>query len=39
MLIEIGKVIVQDRIRKDFCNIDELVQDIKENWRVYNGRF
>lgn len=31
MLIEINKVIVNDRIRKDFGNIDELAQDIKEN--------
>lgn len=31
MLIEIEKVIVNDRIRKDFGNIDELAQDIKEN--------
>lgn len=31
MLIEIDKVVVQDRIRKDFGNIDELAQDIKEN--------
>lgn len=31
MLVEIGKVIVNDRIRKDFGNIEELAQDIKEN--------
>ena len=31
MLVEIDKVVVQDRIRKDFGNIDELAQDIKEN--------
>lgn len=31
MLIDISKIKVQDRIRKDFGNIDELAQDIKEN--------
>ena len=31
MLVEIDKVIVNDRIRKDFGNIDELAQDIKDN--------
>lgn len=31
MLIEIEKIIVQDRIRKDFGNIEELSSDIKEN--------
>lgn len=31
MLIEIEKVIVKDRIRKDYGDIEELAQDIKEN--------
>lgn len=31
MLIEIEKISVKDRIRKDFGDIDELAQDIKEN--------
>ena len=31
MLVEIDKVVVNDRIRKDFGNIEELAQDIKEN--------
>ena len=31
MLVEIEKVIVNDRIRKDFGNIEELAQDIKDN--------
>lgn len=31
MLIEINKVKVNDRIRKDFGNIEELATDIKEN--------
>lgn len=30
-LVEIDKIIVNDRIRKDFGNIEELAQDIKEN--------
>lgn len=31
MLIEIDKIVVNDRIRKDFGNIEELANDIKEN--------
>ena len=31
MLIEIEKIIVSDRIRKDFGDIQELADDIKEN--------
>ncbi|UNC91679.1 ParB N-terminal domain-containing protein [Candidatus Contubernalis alkaliaceticus] len=31
MLIDIGKITVKDRIRKDYGDIDELAQDIKEN--------
>ena len=31
MLIDINKVVVKDRIRKDFGDIEELAQDIKEN--------
>ncbi|WP_346938139.1 ParB N-terminal domain-containing protein [uncultured Clostridium sp.] len=31
MLIDINKVIVNERIRKDFGNIEELANDIKEN--------
>ena len=31
MLVDIGKVIVRDRIRKDFGDIEELAKDIKEN--------
>lgn len=31
MLIDIEKVIIKDRIRKDFGNIEELAQDIKDN--------
>lgn len=31
MLVEIDKIVVQDRIRKDFGDIEELAQDIKEN--------
>lgn len=31
MLIDIEKVLVKERIRKDFGNIEELSQDIKEN--------
>lgn len=31
MLVDIGKVIVDKRIRKDFGNITELAEDIKEN--------
>lgn len=31
MLIDIGRVIVKDRIRKDFGDIDELAEDIRMN--------
>ncbi|OAA87593.1 ParB N-terminal domain-containing protein [Clostridium ljungdahlii] len=31
MLVDIDKVIVDKRIRKDFGNITELAEDIKEN--------
>lgn len=31
MLIDIDKIKVTDRIRKDFGNLEELAQDIKEN--------
>jgi len=31
MLIDIDKIIVGDRIRKDFGDIDELAEDIREN--------
>lgn len=31
MKIDIDKIVVKDRIRKDFGNIDELAQDIQEN--------
>lgn len=31
MLIDINKIIVNDRIRKDFGNIEELAEDIKQN--------
>lgn len=31
MVIDIDKVVVEDRIRKDFGNIQELAEDIKEN--------
>lgn len=31
MLIDIDKVQIKDRIRKDFGNIEELAQDIKDN--------
>lgn len=31
MLIDIEKVIIKDRIRKDYGDIEELAQDIKEN--------
>lgn len=31
MLVDIDKIVVQDRIRKDFGDIEELAQDIKEN--------
>lgn len=31
MLIDINKIIIKDRIRKDFGNIEELAKDIKEN--------
>lgn len=31
MIVDIEKVIVKDRIRKDFGNIKELAEDIKEN--------
>lgn len=31
MLIDIDKIVVSDRIRKDFGNIEELAQDIQEN--------
>lgn len=31
MLIDIDKIIIKDRIRKDYGNIEELADDIKEN--------
>lgn len=31
MLVDIDKIIVNDRIRKDFGDIQELADDIKEN--------
>lgn len=31
MLIDVNKIIVNERIRKDFGNIEELANDIKEN--------
>lgn len=31
MLIDINKIIIKDRIRKDYGNIEELAKDIKEN--------
>ncbi|NFH01947.1 hypothetical protein FC831_17065 [Clostridium botulinum] len=31
MLIDIDKIIIKDRIRKDYGNIEELANDIKEN--------
>ena len=31
MLIDINKIIVNDRIRKDFGNLEELAEDIKQN--------
>lgn len=31
MLISIDKIIIKDRIRKDFGNIEELAEDIKQN--------
>jgi ParB family chromosome partitioning protein len=31
MLVDINKIIVKDRIRKDFGNVQELADDIKEN--------
>lgn len=31
VLIDINKIIVNDRIRKDFGNLEELAEDIKEN--------
>ncbi|WP_243190810.1 ParB N-terminal domain-containing protein [Clostridium botulinum] len=31
MLIDIDKIIIKDRIRKDYGNIEELAKDIKEN--------
>lgn len=31
MLIDINKIIISDRIRQDFGNIEELANDIKEN--------
>jgi len=31
MLVDIDKIIIKDRIRKDFGNIEELANDIKEN--------
>ena len=31
MLVDIGKIAVRDRIRKDFGDIEELAKDIKEN--------
>lgn len=31
MLVDIGKIVVKDRIRKDFGDIQELAQDIKDN--------
>ena len=31
MLIDINKIIVSDRIRKDFGNLEELAEDIKQN--------
>jgi len=31
MLVEIGKIQVKERIRKDYGNIEELANDIKEN--------
>ena len=31
MLVEINKILVKERIRKDFGNIQELADDIKEN--------
>lgn len=31
MLVDTGKIVVRDRIRKDFGDIEELAKDIKEN--------
>lgn len=31
MLVEIDKIIVNDRIRKDFGNLEELAEDIRQN--------
>lgn len=31
MLVDIGKVVVVDRVRKDYGNIEELAKDISEN--------
>ena len=31
MLIDIDKIVVNDRIRKDFGNLEELAEDIKKN--------
>ena len=31
MLIDINKIVIKDRIRKDYGNIEELANDIKEN--------
>lgn len=31
MLIDINKIIIKDRIRRDYGNIEELAKDIKEN--------
>ena len=31
MLVDIGKIVVRDRIRKDFGDIEELAKDIKDN--------
>lgn len=31
MLVDTGKIVVRDRIRKDFGDIEELANDIKEN--------
>lgn len=31
MLIDINKIIINDRIRKDFGNLEELAEDIKQN--------
>lgn len=39
MLIDIDKIKVENRIRKDFGNITELAEDIKQNGGLFIESF